>query len=278
MPASRILPLARTSRWAMVGSGTRKACAISAVVSPPSSRSVRATWAAAASAGWQQVKIRRSRSSRTAPSSGGSSRGVQQGGLGVPVLAGRLPAEAVDRPVAGGGDDPSRRARRQPGGGQRCTAAVNASWTASSATSMSPKTRTRTATARPYSSRKTRSISEVERAGTPGISVRLGTAGPRSGGWSPGPAFRPHSSAASRSGALMMQKPPMCSLPSVYGPSVMSTSPSWTRTTVAVLGGCSPPAKTHAPAALISSLSASTSRMIARGPPAAGDRRRAGRC
>src|SRR5262245_45062598 len=54
-----------------------------------------------------------------------------------------------------------------PVSGQRSTAAVNASWTASSATSMSPKTRTRTATARPYSSRNTRPISEVERAGTP---------------------------------------------------------------------------------------------------------------
>jgi hypothetical protein len=42
--------------------------------------------------------------------------GVQQRGLGVPVGAGRLPPEAVDRPVAGGGDDPSRRARRQPAG------------------------------------------------------------------------------------------------------------------------------------------------------------------
>jgi hypothetical protein len=37
--------------------------------------------------------------------------GMQQRGLGVPVLAGRLPAEAVDRPVAGGGDDPAGRAR-----------------------------------------------------------------------------------------------------------------------------------------------------------------------
>ena len=51
MRASRILPLARTSRWAMVGSGTRKARAISAVVSPPSSRRVSATWAPVASAG-----------------------------------------------------------------------------------------------------------------------------------------------------------------------------------------------------------------------------------
>ena len=42
--------------------------------------------------------------------------GMQQGGLGVPVGAGRLPAQPVDGPVAGGGDDPAGRARRQPGG------------------------------------------------------------------------------------------------------------------------------------------------------------------
>ncbi len=50
----------------------------------------------------------------------------------------------------------------------------------------------------------------------------------------------------------MMVNPPMCSLPSTYGPSVVSTSPSLSRTTVAVLGGCSPPVKTQAPAALSS--------------------------
>src|SRR5438309_126296 len=54
-----------------------------------------------------------------------------------------------------------------PSAGHRCTAAVNASWTASSATSMSPNWRTRTATARPYSSRNTRSISEMSMTGTP---------------------------------------------------------------------------------------------------------------
>ena len=43
MPASRIFCLARTSRWASVGSGTRKARAISGVVRPPSVRSVSAT-------------------------------------------------------------------------------------------------------------------------------------------------------------------------------------------------------------------------------------------
>jgi hypothetical protein len=42
--------------------------------------------------------------------------GVQQGGPGVPFLAGRLSAEAVDGPVAGGGDDPSSRAGRQSRG------------------------------------------------------------------------------------------------------------------------------------------------------------------
>ena len=50
----------------------------------------------------------------------------------------------------------------------------------------------------------------------------------------------------------MIENPPMCSLPSANGPSVVSTSPSSGRSTVAVLGGCSPPAKTHAPAAFIS--------------------------
>ena len=55
--------MARVTRAAMVGSGTRNACAISAVDSPHTSRSVSATCASRASAGWQQVKISRSRSS-----------------------------------------------------------------------------------------------------------------------------------------------------------------------------------------------------------------------
>src|SRR6266550_577930 len=66
MPARRILRLARTRRWAMVASGTRKALAICGVVSPPSVRSVSATRASGASAGWQQVNISRRRSSGTA--------------------------------------------------------------------------------------------------------------------------------------------------------------------------------------------------------------------
>lgn len=48
----------------------------------------------------------------------------------------------------------------------------------------------------------------------------------------------------------------------VEGPSVSSSSPSLTRTTVAVVGGKSPSEKTHAPADFISCVSAFTSRMM----------------
>ena len=55
-------------RCATVGGAVRKARAISSVVSPQTSRSVSAICASGGSAGWQQVKIRRSRSSSTSPS------------------------------------------------------------------------------------------------------------------------------------------------------------------------------------------------------------------
>lgn len=51
IPALRIFRLARTRRCAMVASGTRKARAISGVVSPASVRSVSATLASMGSAG-----------------------------------------------------------------------------------------------------------------------------------------------------------------------------------------------------------------------------------
>jgi hypothetical protein len=63
MRAAAIFFFARVMRAAIVGSDTRNALATSAVVRPHSSRSVSATRASAASAGWQQVKISRSRSS-----------------------------------------------------------------------------------------------------------------------------------------------------------------------------------------------------------------------
>src|SRR6266849_4271619 len=60
---SESVRFARTIRWAMVGSGTRNARAISSVVNPPSNRKARATRASGESTGWQAVNSRRSRSS-----------------------------------------------------------------------------------------------------------------------------------------------------------------------------------------------------------------------
>ncbi len=63
MAAWRILRLARTTRWARADSEMRKALATSSVVRPPRERRVRATWDSRLRAGWQHVKISRSRSS-----------------------------------------------------------------------------------------------------------------------------------------------------------------------------------------------------------------------
>jgi hypothetical protein len=51
MPEFFMLCLALLIRWAMVASGTRKAWAISAVVKPPTARSVRAIAEAGVNAG-----------------------------------------------------------------------------------------------------------------------------------------------------------------------------------------------------------------------------------
>src|SRR6266849_554932 len=67
-PFSASVRLARTIRWAMVGSGTRKARAISSVVRPPRRRSVSATRASVESTGWQETKTRRSKASPMASS------------------------------------------------------------------------------------------------------------------------------------------------------------------------------------------------------------------
>src|SRR5215207_4399300 len=72
------------------------------------------------------------------------------------------------------------------------------------------------------------------------------------------PSLRAHARAPSRSGARTTRKPPTCSLPSAYGPSVISTCLPCRRTTVAVLGSCRPPLNTHAPASLASWTSAFT--------------------
>ena len=115
MPAARILCFARTSRLAIVASGTRNARAISSVPSPPSVRRVSATWASSASAGWQQVK------SELEPLVGDrrlvgvvvvhGRRHLEQAGL-----RGERPvaADPVDRAVARGGHEPRARVGGRP--------------------------------------------------------------------------------------------------------------------------------------------------------------------
>src|SRR5213593_1019285 len=153
MRAPRILALARTSRCAMVGTGTRNACAISSVERPPSVRRVRATCASVASAGWQHVKIRQSLSSGTdVSSSADSSRWYAISSCFCTRRARRRrPSIALCRAV-----DTSQATgfAGVPAPGHRSIAVANASWSASSATSKSPSRRMRVARIRPCSARK----------------------------------------------------------------------------------------------------------------------------
>src|SRR5439155_10234622 len=68
-------------------------------------------------------------------------------------------------------------------------------------------------------------------------------------------ALAAQSRAASRSAASITQKPPICSLVSAKGPSVIETSPPAVRTTVADDAGRRPAWNTQAPARSISAVS-----------------------
>src|SRR5712691_2735673 len=167
--AALILRLARTRRCAIVASVTRKALATSLVDRPPSSRRVSATCASVESAGWQHVKIRRSRSSCTEPTSTGMPGSSLPGASTATSPSScrsrdsrrkrsmaRLRAVVVIQPPGLGG---------RPSSGHLRNATANASCTASSATSMSPKTRISAATDRPDSSRKIRPTSAWSSSG-----------------------------------------------------------------------------------------------------------------
>ena len=100
----------------MVASGTRKARAISAVVMPASVRRVSATWASKESAGWQQVNIRRRRSSGTSSSLGSPSPGCRLLLRAPPTATSRsldAPNLVAPRPV----DGAVAGHRREPGAG-----------------------------------------------------------------------------------------------------------------------------------------------------------------
>src|ERR671922_48630 len=163
MWASAILRLARTIRLPMVGSAIRKARAISPVVIPPSARSVSATRAGISNAGWQQVKISRSRSSTIVGSSSmdGSSWASRR-----VSSASRSARSATDR-LRRSRSIPRRRAAvvihapglaGTPSRRHAVTAASNASCTASSASWKSPACRIRVASTIARSSRNARAI------------------------------------------------------------------------------------------------------------------------
>src|SRR6266516_2871381 len=163
MRAALILRLARARRCAIAGSVTRNDLATSLVDAPPSRRRVSATCASVERAGWQQVKMRRSRSSCTGPSFPGKPGSSLSGGSSAASPSSSRPRDSrrrrsmarlravvvIQAPGLGGRPAPVHLRR----------ATANASCTASSARSMSPKTRIRAATDRPDSSRKIRPTS-----------------------------------------------------------------------------------------------------------------------
>ena len=136
----------------MVGSGTRKARAISFVVMPASVRRVSATCASNDRAGWQQVNIKRSRSSGTSSSGASSSSPVAMTAtsrvLDAPIRARRTRSTARWRATVVS-QAPGRRG--MPSRGQRSSALAKASCAHSSARSQSPVSRTMVATTRPHS-------------------------------------------------------------------------------------------------------------------------------
>src|SRR2546430_1548897 len=149
MRASRIFLLARTIRWATVGGAVRKARAISSVVRPQTSRSVIATCASGERAGWQHVKINRSRSSSTLSSSHCSASLVLDSSCLASSVSDasnrarrRMPSMALKRPVE---TSLARGLAGTPSRDHCSTATVKASCMASSAASKSPSRRIKVA-------------------------------------------------------------------------------------------------------------------------------------
>ena len=146
----------------MVGSATRNARAISTVVRPPSVRSVKATCASRLSEGWQQVKIRRKRSSGYCTASSGSvssSYGCNRStsyssslSLLVLVFSRRTASSSLRWAVV---VNHAPGFRGGPSRSQLTAAEANASCKDSSARSNEPEMRIKVAMIRPYSSRKT---------------------------------------------------------------------------------------------------------------------------
>ena len=137
--------LARLIRWAMVGSGTRNAAAISRVVRPPTARSVSGMAAPGVSDGWQHMNMRISVSSRAVSSSPGTGPAGAFSDHEAARASRRRRASSlrywsVSRRAATRISQPSGLSG-VPSPGHRVAAASSASWTASSAAAKSPERR-----------------------------------------------------------------------------------------------------------------------------------------
>ena len=151
--------MARVTRAAIVDSETRNARATSSVSTPHTNRRVSATCASRASAGWQQVKMSRNRSSVTTPSPSPPSStaspsstldSTSSGSLSRRVCSRRSASIAFRRAVVvsqapGFAGTPWR--------SHACRAETYASWTHSSARSMSRATRAVAASTNAHSRR-----------------------------------------------------------------------------------------------------------------------------
>ena len=156
-PDSRMRAFARLIRCAIVASGTRNARAISAVVRPPTARSVSGIADPGVSDGWQH-RNRRTSESSSSTTDDGDVRSCTA------TTCSRFARARFDRHAS-----TSRRVAlrvSQPCGcsgipvrGQRSAAAMSASWTASSAASKSPYRRASVPRTRGASSRSRSSIS-----------------------------------------------------------------------------------------------------------------------
>jgi hypothetical protein len=105
----------------MVASGTRKARAISVVVSPPTARRVSAICEAGDSAGWQHRNSRMSVSSGSAVAASAAGASHSPGGIRRAALFSALPgllaAQQVGQPAGGDRDQPAARVAGETFGG-----------------------------------------------------------------------------------------------------------------------------------------------------------------
>ena len=161
-PQAFRVALARLIRWAMVGSGTRNAVAISRVVRPPTARSVSGMAAPGVSEGWQHMNMRISVSSWSVPSSPGTGPAGAFSDHEAASASRRRRASSlrywsVSRRAATRISQPSGLSG-VPSPGHRVAAASSASWTASSAAAKSPDRRATAARACGASSRSRPSV------------------------------------------------------------------------------------------------------------------------